>query len=126
MIKLISKGELKYVSAVKEVRVVDMAATHYSDPMTVYLTDKCQLSGTHCIFSANKKRVSISCSTKNVICEGLAELALLCGMSNDHIAAKAKKEELIPVVYGIHHVAKALTNHILAQSDDTIVSPTMK
>ena len=31
-------------------------------------------------------------------------MAIVC----DHIAAEAKIDELIPVVYGIHHVANAL------------------
>ena len=134
VMEMISKGTLKYVSAVMEVRVVDVVGIHCSNPMTVYLTDKCksdqffqyveeavkmvntcrpcQLSGTECIFSANKKGACIRCSTKNVICEGLAAQALVCDMSNDHIAAEAKIDELIPVVYGIYHVAKALTNYI--------------
>ena len=50
----------------------------------------------------------ISCSTKNIISEGLAAMALVCDMSNDYIAAEAKIDELIPLLYGIHHVAKAL------------------
>ena len=142
------KGELKYFSAVMEVRVVNVAGIRCSNPMTVYLTDKCksdqffqyvekavkmvntcrpcQLSGADWIFSANKKRACIICSTKNVICKSLAAMALVCDMSNDHIAAEAKIDELILVVYGLYHLAKVLTNHIRAQSDDTIVSPTME
>ena len=38
----ISNGELKYVSAVMEVRVVDVAGIYCSNPMTAYLADKCK------------------------------------------------------------------------------------
>ena len=134
VMELISKGDLKYVSAVMEFRVVDVSGIHCSNPMTVYLTEKsksdqfyqyvheavktvntcnsCRLSGTDCKFSVNKKGPCISCSTNNVICEGLTALALVCDMSNDHTSVEEKVDDIIPLVYGIYHVAKAITNYI--------------
>ena len=84
---------------------------HQEAVKIVNTCNQCRISGTECITSPNRMRVLVVQLT-TFFCEGFDILALVCDMSNDHTAVEDKVSEIIPVVYGIYHVTKAITNSI--------------
>ena len=133
ILELISEGDLKYISAILEFRVVDVTGIHCSNPMTAQLAGKskgedflsyvkrsvelvqacisCRQVGLDNCKFAEGSHSCINCKSKGLFCESFNVQGFVCDMAEDHIAVEEKVDAIVPLVYGIYHIVKAITNY---------------